>query len=175
MWLFSFLLSLNFYLEYCMINTKRKATHPSIIFYRLKLGILIGCSCKFINYSDIIRIYTNNEYRVIELINGKIYFIIEPLKYMELHLPPIFMRVHRSYIINLSHIKEYHIHNRTVTITLSNNIKCDIARSVRQNFITYIKKTNDLSFPSIECIHCNKNKCLNPFINTIDTINENSY
>jgi|GEM_PF-4739779 len=150
---------------------------PSAIFYRLKLGIPIGRSFKFIKYSDIIRIYTNNEYRVIELINGKTYFVIEPLKYMELHLPPIFMRVHRSYIINLSHIKEYKTHNRnrTVTITLSNNVKCDIARSVRQNFIKHIKKANDLSFPTTECIHCNNNKCLNPFINTADTVNENSY
>ncbi|WP_144281449.1 LytR/AlgR family response regulator transcription factor [Chryseobacterium echinoideorum] len=63
------------------------------------------------------------------------YIILDTLKSMELQLPEHFVRIHKSFIINLNHIKSL----RTRKVTLISEHEIPIGESYRMNFLNKIK------------------------------------
>lgn len=63
------------------------------------------------------------------------YIILDTLKSMEHQLPENFVRIHKSFIINLNHIKSL----RTRKVTLISEHEIPIGESYRMNFLNKIK------------------------------------
>src|SRR5690606_34976141 len=56
---------------------------------------------RFLNYSDIVYLKADNNTTDFKLINGSIVTAYKTLKYFETSLPPYFIRIHKSYIVNI--------------------------------------------------------------------------
>ena len=69
-----------------------------------------------IKYNDILFIQSDGSYCHINRINGIKVTVTKPLKEIESLLPKIFLRVHKSYIINISFIEKINTTNRLITL-----------------------------------------------------------
>lgn len=73
---------------------------------RITLGHTGGFSV--VEMKDIVRLEAESNYTRVHVTGKKSYFVSKPLKVFEDSLKDnIFFRVHRSYIINLNHVKEF--------------------------------------------------------------------
>jgi len=62
----------------------------------------------FINIQDIVYLKADNNTTDIQLINGKIVTAYKTLKHFESALPFFFVRIHKSYIVNMNHVSRIH-------------------------------------------------------------------
>lgn len=62
----------------------------------------------FINYNDLVYLKADNNTTDFKLNNNKIVTAYKTLKYFEQNLPPNFVRIHKSYIVNVSYISRIH-------------------------------------------------------------------
>lgn len=89
---------------------------------------------------DIICCEANNTYTIIYLIDGKQMVSTKPLVDYDLILSDSgFTRVHKSWLINMKHIKEYRRGEGGVVI-LTNNKSVDVARRKKEHFISELRK-----------------------------------
>lgn len=106
-----------------------------------KIALEIPKGIIFISHDDIILFEADGMYTRVYLENGSSEFICKPLKHFveQLHEMPIFYKPHRSYLINLKHIKElskkegYHL-------VMSNNKTLPISKDKREEFMTVLKE-----------------------------------
>lgn len=71
------------------------------------------------------RIYTE-----VHTLDGAIPIVVKPLNQLEKELPDSFLRIHRSYIVNLHHIRSYrHIGGSTYQVLLKQDIQLPVSRS----------------------------------------------
>lgn len=88
--------------------------------------------------ADILYIESEGEYVRIHLADGSKVTTLYRIKNMETSLPAThFMRVHRSYIVNLRHIRSY----ERGRIHLSNEQTIPIGESFKESFQQYIEQT----------------------------------
>jgi len=88
--------------------------------------------------SDIKYIESSNEYIVIHLAAGEPVTTLIRLKVMEEQLPKeMFMRVHRSFIVNLNHVKVIE-RNR---IVFDNKVYIPVGEQYKENFQAFVDKT----------------------------------
>jgi DNA-binding LytR/AlgR family response regulator len=87
-----------------------------------------------INFDDILYIESIKDYVNIKTENQE-YIILETLKSLENQLPQCFSRVHRSYIINKKHIKNFD----SKFITLKNDLEIPIGESYKMTFMKHLK------------------------------------
>lgn len=62
----------------------------------------------FINYNDLVYLKADNNTTDFKLNNNKVVTAYKTLKYFEQNLPPNFVRIHKSYIVNVSYISRIH-------------------------------------------------------------------
>jgi two-component system LytT family response regulator len=73
-----------------------------------KLALHHSKGFRFIRLGDIVYLQASSNYTHIQLINGDVIVASRPLKEFQARLDPSwFLRVHKSYIINVSHIDQY--------------------------------------------------------------------
>jgi two-component system, LytTR family, response regulator len=82
-----------------------------------------------IPYAKIIYCSASSNYSCIYLEGGKKIIITKTLKWLQANLPTdLFMRLHRSQIINADFIHEKEILNKRVCFTMKNNISFSVSR-----------------------------------------------
>jgi two-component system LytT family response regulator len=95
---------------------------------------------QIIKLKDIIYCEADNTYTVLHLGNNKQLVASRPLMDYELLLKDSsFVRIHKSYLINIQHLKEYQRGEGGVAI-MSNGKSLDVSRRKKDHFIGYMKQ-----------------------------------
>lgn len=93
-----------------------------------------------IDADEIVVCTAARSYTTLHLANHKKMLISSPLTDIEQLLPTHqFLRVHRSYLINLEHVKEY-VRGEGGTLVMSNEIRVDVSRRRKEQFMLAIKE-----------------------------------
>jgi two-component system LytT family response regulator len=95
---------------------------------------------QFIQLSDIIYCEARNTYTIFHLAGRQDIVSSKPIiEYEQLLGDSLFCRVHKSYLINLSHVKEY-IRGEGGTVILSNDKEVEVSRRKKEIFIGLIRE-----------------------------------
>ncbi|HMI08410.1 MAG TPA: LytTR family transcriptional regulator DNA-binding domain-containing protein [Flavobacterium sp.] len=92
---------------------------------------------QFVNLQDIIYLKADNNTTDIKLINGKTVNAYKTLKHFEKTLPFYFLRIHKSYIVNINHVSRLHFSklkcylNYNEILPFSGNYKDNVDAIVR--------------------------------------------
>lgn len=98
-----------------------------------KIKISTSAGFELINLSELISLEAQGAYSYGRIVGGKSIMITKPLKEMERQLNKgLFFRTHRSFLINLDHIKRFESENNT--IVLSDNISIPLSRRRMEKF-----------------------------------------
>jgi two-component system LytT family response regulator len=105
------------------------------------LSIPIMNGYEFVNVGNIVSITADGSYANILLADGSNIVVSKNLKYFEQALEgfPQFVRVHRSYLINLQQIKRFERSGRG-TIVMNDNSEIDLARDRRDGFFAALEQ-----------------------------------
>ena len=89
---------------------------------------------RIVNLTDVIAIEANGSYSLIHMNSGKPITVSKNLKHFEENLSDSkdFIRVHKSWIINLTHLRKYH--PGPLCLELSNGIKTKLSRYKKEAF-----------------------------------------
>ncbi len=110
----------------------------------LTLKIPLHQSAVFVKMSDIIRIEADGAYTQIYLTGNRNYVISYNIKTVEEHLDiNLFMRVHRSHIINLSKVSG--VIGEARQAEMIDGSRVEISRRIRSGFISNIRKKYHLT------------------------------
>ncbi len=105
-----------------------------------KITLHSSTGFKIINLNDIIHLEADSNYCIFHLINGENIVASKPLKdYEELLTENNFIRVHKSNIINVNHLKEYK-NNNGLQVKLANDIIIQVSRRRMSEFLDKIKR-----------------------------------
>ncbi len=86
----------------------------------------------FVNPKEIIYALADGNYTIIHLTNDRSVKILRKLKQVDQLLPnKNFIRIHRSHLINLEHLKKY---DERESVVLSNGQKLPISRACKSSF-----------------------------------------
>ncbi|MFI5185775.1 MAG: LytR/AlgR family response regulator transcription factor [Chitinophagales bacterium] len=89
---------------------------------------------------DIIYCEAQRSYTIFRLVNNKSIIISKPLfDYDKLLADTIFLRVHKSFLINLMHVKEY-VRGEGGTVIMSNGMEVEISRRKKEQFLEKVKE-----------------------------------
>jgi two-component system LytT family response regulator len=105
------------------------------------LSISIMNGYEFVNVSNIVSITADGSYVNIMLADGNTMVVSKNLKYFEQALEgfPQFVRVHRSYLINLQQMKRFERSGRGIII-MNDNSEIDLARDRRDGFFVALEQ-----------------------------------
>lgn len=105
------------------------------------LSIPIINGYQFVSVGSIVSITADGSYVNIVLADGTTMVVSKNLKYFEQALEgfPQFVRVHRSYLINLQQIKRFERSGRG-TIVMNDNSEIDLARDRRDGFFAALEQ-----------------------------------
>jgi two-component system LytT family response regulator len=93
-----------------------------------------------IDADEIVVCTAARSYTTLHLANHKKMVISSPLTDIEQLLPTHqFLRVHRSYLINLVHVKEY-VRGEGGSLVMSNEIRVEVSRRRKEQFMLAIKE-----------------------------------
>jgi two-component system LytT family response regulator len=105
---------------------------------RLCLPTLKGFT--IIKLEDIVYCEAQRSYTIFRLSNNKSIMISKPLfDYDRLLADTIFLRIHKSFLINLLHIKEY-VRGEGGTVVMSNGMEIEVSRRKKELFLTKVKE-----------------------------------
>lgn len=104
-----------------------------------KIGLPVNDGIKFVNFKDIIMLTADGMYTSITTIEEEDLCISKPLKHFVdiLQNIPIFYKPHRSYLINLKHIKKY-VKSDGGYIVMDNDKTVSISKEKRQEFLQLV-------------------------------------
>ena len=104
-----------------------------------KIGLPVADGIKFVNFNEIIMFEADGMYSKITTINDSDILISKPLKHFTelLKNQNMFYRPHRSFLINLSFIKEY-IKKDGGYIVMDNNKTVSISKDKKDEFLTIV-------------------------------------
>ncbi len=104
-----------------------------------KIALPLGSSIKFMSFDSIILMQADGMYTQVHTATGETLLITKPLKHFVdlLENQPTFYRPHRSYLINLSFMKEY-IKTDGGYIVMDNDISISISREKKEVFLALI-------------------------------------
>lgn len=88
---------------------------------------------------NVIYLKAEANYSEVFFTNGESIIVSKTLKQMETRFSPFaFFRAHKSYLINLSHVKDYK--TKCISkIKLSNDVEIELSRRKRNDFLSVIK------------------------------------
>ena len=105
---------------------------------RLCLPTLKGFS--IVKLEEIVYCEAQRSYTNFRLVNNKSIVISKPLfDYDRLLSNTIFLRIHKSFLINLMHVKEY-IRGEGGTVIMSNGMEIEVSRRKKELFLTKVKE-----------------------------------
>ena len=93
-----------------------------------------------VKLEDILYCEARRSYTVFHFANAKPILVSKPLFDYDKLLGPGFVRVHKSYLVNLMHIKEY-IRGEGGTVIMSDGAEIEISRRKKELFLSTIKET----------------------------------
>jgi two-component system LytT family response regulator len=106
---------------------------------RLCLPTLKGFT--IVKLEEIVYCEAQRSYTIFRLTNNKTITISKPLfDYERLLAGTIFLRVHKSFLINLLHIKEY-IRGEGGTVVMSNDMEIEVSRRKKELFLSKVKES----------------------------------
>lgn len=105
-----------------------------------KIGLPNADGIKFVNFNEIITLEADGMYTKVSTQKDGVILVSKPLKFFveTLQKIKIFYRPHRSYLINLSFIKEY-IKKDGGYIVMENNKSVSISKDKKEEFLTIVK------------------------------------
>jgi two-component system, LytTR family, response regulator len=90
---------------------------------------------------DIIYCEAQRSYTIFHLVNNKTMTISKPLfDYDRLLTGTAFFRIHKSFLINLFHAKEY-IRGDGGTVIMSNGVDIEVSRRKKDQFLSKVKES----------------------------------
>lgn len=93
-----------------------------------------------VEIKDIVRLEADNNYTKVFTSGNKMYYVSKPLKVFEDNLKDqVFFRVHRSYIINLLHVKEY-LREDGGVIVMADDTKIQLPKTRINDFMDAVRK-----------------------------------
>ncbi len=119
-----------------LLHNINKAGSP--LEMRLCLPTLKGFT--IVKLEEIVYCEAQRSYTIFRLINNKTIMISKPLfDYERLLADTIFLRVHKSFLINLLHVKEY-MRGEGGTVIMSNGMEIEVSRRKKELFLTKVKE-----------------------------------
>jgi two-component system LytT family response regulator len=119
-----------------LLHNLSKAGSPMEM--RLCLPTLKGFT--IVKLEDIVYCEAQRSYTIFRLNGNKTIMISKPLfDYEQLLAGTIFLRVHKSFLINLLHIKEY-LRGEGGTVIMSNGMEIEVSRRKKDLFLTKVKE-----------------------------------
>ena len=112
------------------INNKRKTTTGEN--KGSKIGIPDDSGIRYLNINDIIYLETENRYTKVVTTEGIILSSYNIGKYSETLSSDFFYQIHRSFIINVNHVKRY---DATGVIVMTNDIEIPVSRKNKDEFL----------------------------------------
>lgn len=105
-----------------------------------KIGLPVADGIKFVNFHEIIILEADGMYTNVSTSKGETILVSKPLKFFVNSLQNIktFYRPHRSYLINLSYIKEY-VKKEGGYIVMENNKTVSISNDKKEEFLTIVQ------------------------------------
>ena len=105
---------------------------------RLCLPTLKGFT--IVKLEEIVYCEAQRSYTIFRLVGNKTIMISKPLfDYERLLAGTIFLRIHKSFLINLLHIKEY-IRGEGGTVVMSNGMEIEVSRRKKELFLSKVKE-----------------------------------
>lgn len=105
---------------------------------RITLGHTGGFSV--VEMKDIVRLEAESNYTRVHVVGKKNYFVSKPLKVFEDSLKDnVFFRVHRSYIINLNHVKEF-LREDGGVIVMHDDARIQLPKARYNDFLEAMRK-----------------------------------
>lgn len=106
-----------------------------------KIALEVPKKTMFVSYGEIQLFEADGMYTRVHLNDGKTELICKPLKYFvsQLEEKSIFYKPHRSYLINLKHIKEF-VKKDGFYILMGNGTSIPIARDKKEEFLKLIQE-----------------------------------
>lgn len=120
-------------------NTLTKNLPTTVTYLKYSEFILLEKGFKFVSIpiSEITYMKADKDYTWIHTITGESYLSTIGIGQIENRIDPnYFLRIHRSYIINIEYIQELYRDINKFTVVLSNSIKINVGR----NYLAAIKK-----------------------------------
>jgi two-component system LytT family response regulator len=106
---------------------------------RLCLPTLKGFTV--VKLEEIIFCEAQRSYTIFRLVNNRTIMISKPLfDYERLLAGTIFLRTHKSFLINLLHIKEY-VRGEGGTVVMSNGMEIEVSRRKKELFLEKVKES----------------------------------
>jgi two-component system LytT family response regulator len=100
-----------------------------------KIPISVSNKIILVEPSDILYLKSDGSYTTIYMKNNKEFLVSKSIKFFEELLPDIhFLRIHKSYIVNINEIKEFLKHGNG-EVVLSNEKIIPVSRRHRQNIL----------------------------------------
>lgn len=105
-----------------------------------KVGLPYADGIKFVNFKDIIMLEADGMYTKVSLTENEVILVSKPLKYFVelLQSVPTFYKPHRSFLINLVHIKEF-VKKDGGYIVMENNTSVSISKDKKEEFLTIVQ------------------------------------
>jgi len=128
-------------LDNYQISLKLDALHKSLKSVNFKkIALPVTQGIKFVNFEDIILFKADGMYTRVALEQSPEILISKPLKHFVNLLDhiPIFYKPHRSYLINLTYIKEY-IKKEGGYIVMENDETVSISNDKKEEFLMLVK------------------------------------
>lgn len=93
---------------------------------------------QFVNLEEIVYLKADNNTTDIQLINGKIVNAYKTLKHFENALPFYFLRIHKSYVVNINHVSRIHFSKSKCYINYNEVLPFSL--TYRENIEAIIRK-----------------------------------
>ncbi len=104
-----------------------------------KIALPVSDGVRFLELNDIICFEADGMYTKVYILNDEDILISKPLKHFEnlLRKTSTFFRPHRSYLINITHVKKY-INKEGNYIQMDNGVTFSISRQKKDEFISFM-------------------------------------
>lgn len=119
-----------------LLHNINKAGSPMEM--RLCLPTLKGFTV--VKLEEIVYCEAQRSYTIFRLVNNRTIMISKPLfDYDKLLADTIFLRIHKSFLINLLHVKEY-VRGEGGTVVMSNGMEIEVSRRKKELFLAKVKE-----------------------------------
>jgi two-component system LytT family response regulator len=124
-----------------MENTRTPLYTTASSSVRMKIGIPTMKGITVLNVEDIVYCEAQRSYTYFHLTNNRSILISKPLfDYDKLLADSVFFRVHKSFLINLLHVKEYR-RGEGGSVIMSNGTNIDVSRRKKELFLSRMKES----------------------------------
>lgn len=107
--------------------------------WKTKLCLPTQKGFTIVKLEEIVYCEAHRSYTAFHFVNTRPILISKPLFDYDELLANIFLRVHKSFLINIMHVKQY-LRGEGGTVIMSNNVKIEISRRKKEQFLATMKE-----------------------------------